>query len=219
MHSRSETEESMTMRIRFAALAFAAVAAGCSQFAQTPTQPDIITAPLFFNAAGGAPENHRTHLNGDEEVFTPVPPSTATPADSRAQGQAIFQISPDGTSVDYQLIASNIENVTQAHIHCAPAGANGPIVMWLYPSPSETVARPPGAGRHDGVLAAGTFTAANVIVRSPGDCPGGVADFEALLNRIREGNAYVNVHTNDGVAPANQGPGDFPGGEIRGQVE
>ena len=32
------------------------------------------------------------------------------------------------------------------------------------------------------------------------------------------GNAYVNVHTNDGVDPPNTGPGDFPGGEIRGQV-
>jgi hypothetical protein len=26
------------------------------------------------------------------------------------------------------------------------------------------------------------------------------------------------VHTNDGVAPPDTGPGDFPGGEIRGQV-
>lgn len=40
-----------------------------------------------------------------------------------------------------------------------------------------------------------------------------------LLDRIREGNAYVNVHTNDGVALAKQGPGDFPGGEIRGQID
>jgi len=29
----------------------------------------------------------------------------------------------------------------------------------------------------------------------------------------------MNVHTDDGVAPANTGPGDFPGGEIRGQVQ
>jgi hypothetical protein len=26
------------------------------------------------------------------------------------------------------------------------------------------------------------------------------------------------VHTNDGVAPPDTGPGDFPGGEIRGQI-
>jgi len=35
---------------------------------------------------------------------------------------------------------------------------------------------------------------------------------------MRDGGAYVNVHTNDGVAPGNTGPGDFPGGEIRGQL-
>jgi hypothetical protein len=28
----------------------------------------------------------------------------------------------------------------------------------------------------------------------------------------------VNVHTNDGIDPTNTGAGDFPGGEIRGQI-
>src|SRR5688500_8113031 len=159
MHSHSETEERMTMRIWVPAVALAAAAAGCSQFGQSPTQPNVISTPLFFNAAGsGGPENHRTHLTGREEVFTPATPGAPTPADSHAQGQAIFHVSPDGTSVDYTLIASNIANVTQAHIHCAPAGSNGPIVMWLYPSPSSTSALPGGGGRHDGVLAEGMFT-------------------------------------------------------------
>jgi hypothetical protein len=219
MHSHSETEESMTMRIRFAAAALVVAAAGCSQLGQTPTQPDIITAPLFVNAASGAPENHRTHLSGDEEVFTPATPGAPTPADSQAQGQAIFQVSPDAASVDYRLIASNIDNVTQAHIHCAPAGTNGPIVMWLYPNPSSTAALPGGAGRHDGLLAEGTFDGSHVRPTANPACPGGVTNLASLLDRIREGNAYVNVHTNDGVAPTNQGPGDFPGGEIRGQIE
>lgn len=35
---------------------------------------------------------------------------------------------------------------------------------------------------------------------------------------MRAGEAYVNVHTNDGVAPDNTGPGDFPGGAVRGQI-
>ena len=39
-----------------------------------------------------------------------------------------------------------------------------------------------------------------------------------LVNQMTAGGTYVNVHTNDGVAPADTGPGDFPGGEIRGQV-
>ena len=40
----------------------------------------------------------------------------------------------------------------------------------------------------------------------------------ALIDAIDAGNIYVNVHTNDFVDPPNTGAGDFPGGEIRGQV-
>ena len=36
---------------------------------------------------------------------------------------------------------------------------------------------------------------------------------------IASGLTYVNVHTNDGVDGPNTGPGDFPGGEIRGQLD
>jgi hypothetical protein len=39
-----------------------------------------------------------------------------------------------------------------------------------------------------------------------------------VLAAMASGATYVNVHTNDGVDPPNTGPGDFPGGEIRGQV-
>jgi hypothetical protein len=59
----------------------------------------------------------------------------------------------------------------------------------------------------NGLVATGTFGPPNVA---------GIT-YDSLLVLIRTGNAYVNVHTNDGVAPANTGPGDFPGGEIRGQ--
>jgi hypothetical protein len=42
--------------------------------------------------------------------------------------------------------------------------------------------------------------------------------FDALLDLMRNGGSYVNVHTSDGAAPIDTGPGDFPGGEIRGQI-
>lgn len=199
----------------------ALVASACSQSPRTPTEPSVYTVPLHVQAAQpeGISKNHRAHLSGDEEVFTPAAPGGPTPADSHAQGQAIFQIATDKLSFDYKLIASNIENITQAHIHCGAAGVNGPIIVWLYPSPTATTALPGGGGRHDGVLAEGTVTAPDVRpVPSSPQCPGGVATFADVLEKIRTGNAYVNVHTNDGVAPANTGPGDFPGGEIRGQI-
>lgn len=63
-----------------------------------------------------------------------------------------------------------------------------------------------------GVLAEGTITSANLVGPLAG------MDFSVLVAAIRAGGVYANVHTNDGVAPANTGPGDFPGGEIRGQL-
>jgi hypothetical protein len=204
---------------RFAVVAVSAIAIGaCSGSPKSPVQPETVTLPLVAQPAReGVPENHRTHLAGDNEVFTGSP----SPADSNAQGQAIIQIAPDGNSFDYKLIASNIVNAVQAHIHCGPVDQNGPIVVWLYPSPTSTAALPGPQPRHDGVLAEGTIVegaAMHVRPTTNPVCPGGVATFDDVLARIREGNAYVNVHTNDGVAPTNTGPGDFPGGEIRGQI-
>ena len=210
----------MIKRTRILTAALAAAVVGCSGSVQTPTQPDMITVPVQFTAAkqDGTPQNHHTHLKGDEEVVAAAP-GAPTPADSHAQGQAMFNVSPDGQSVDYKLIASNIHNVTQAHIHCAPAGTNGPLVIWLYPSPTATSALPGGAGRQNGVLAGGRFDKSHVRPTNNPACPGGVATLADVLNRIRDGNAYVNVHTDNGVPPTNQGPGDFPGGEVRGQIK
>ena len=95
-----------------------------------------------------APHNLGTHLSGAEEV--PV-------RDTNAQGQAIFQVNPEGTAISYKLNVANIENVTQAHIHLAPAGSNGGIVAWLYPAapPSQLI-----PGRSQGTLGEGEITAA-----------------------------------------------------------
>lgn len=146
------------------------------------------------------------HLSADEEV------AVGFTVDSRAQGQALFELSPDSMELHYKLIAANIENAFMAHIHIAPAGTNGPIAVWLFPSTAVGPPGPTDAGRTDGVLAEGTITAANLTGPLAGQ------PLSALVAAIRAGNAYVNVHTNDGVAPTNTGPGDFPGGEIRGQL-
>lgn len=185
--------------------------AACAADQPATTQAEF-TAPLF--AMGGNTHiNMGTHMRGDEEVLT-VPAGAPHPADSRAQGQATFRVNDDGT-VDFKLIASNIDNVIMAHIHCGRAGQNGPVRMWLFP-----VIGPAGApllsggGAQDGVLASGTFNPTGVI------CPAAtLGQNMPLIDAMRAGLTYVNVHTNDGVAPANTGPGDFPGGEVRGQID
>jgi hypothetical protein len=146
--------------------------------------------------------NFSVHLSSDEEV----PPVVGLVIDSQAQGQAIFHLSKDGSALEYKLIASNIDNVIMAHIHLGPAGSNSPIVAFLYGRV------PPGAGRTNGVLAEGTITAANLIGPLAGH------PLSDLVEAMNSGGAYVNVHTDDGVAPANTGPGDYPGGEVRGQL-
>ena len=128
------------------------------------------------------------HLSGGDEV-----PANDLPG----QGQVIFHLSEDGTEMTYKLIVANIENVRAAHIHCGAVGVNGPVVVGLFGTPT--------VGVFNGVLAEGTITDANV---NPLACIGGVKSLDAVLELIRSGNAYVNVHTTQN-----------PGGEIRGQLK
>ncbi|MGH2386361.1 MAG: CHRD domain-containing protein [Candidatus Limnocylindria bacterium] len=155
-----------------------------------------MAAALLASAVFAARPNESLHfvtsLSGAEEV----PPNS-----SLASGVAIFHLSADGMSLSYKLIASNIENVTQAHIHApAPAGANAGVVAWLYPEEGQAPILIPG--RHDGVLATGTITADDLVGSLAGQ------PLSALIAQIQSGNAYVNVHTTQ-----------FPGGEIRGQLD
>lgn len=152
----------------------------------------LVVLLMATTVLAGDNRNYTASLKGRNEV----------PAvDTNAQGQAIFQLSKDGTELSYKLIVANIDNVLQSHIHCGAEGVNGPVVVFLFgPSSGVTV---------NGVLAEGTITAADVIPRpDSAACPGGVANFAELLEKINSGEAYVNVHTTE-----------FPGGEIRGPVQ
>lgn len=159
----------------------------------------LVALLVFTSAALASPsgsKNFVAQLSGADEV----------PArDTLARGNAIFHLSDDGSVLTYKLIAANIDNVVASHIHCGAAGVSGPVGATLFRGTA-------GSGRFDGVLANGTITAPDA-----GNACGWVT-LDDVLAAMLSGNAYVNVHTNDGVAPTNTGPGDFPGGEIRGQI-
>jgi hypothetical protein len=137
--------------------------------------------------------NFITHLTGKEEV---------PPRDTRAQGVAAVHLSKDGTKLHFIVAVVHIRNVVAAHIHNGAAGVNGPVVVTLFTAP-------PNGGPTNGILAHGTVVRGEDLSAEA---------FDALVAAMRAGNTYINVHTNDGVAPPNTGPGDFPGGEIRGQL-
>lgn len=165
----------------------------CSD-APAPTQPTSLTVPVQFSTGmhTGEAHQHGTHLTGDNE--------RPTPNDSKGQGQATFHVSADGTEIRFKLMVANIENVTQAHIHCcAGSEATAGVVVWLYPSapPSRLI-----PGRSQGVLGEGVITQASLVGSLAGQ------PLSVLLDRIASGLAYVNVHTLQ-----------FPPGEIRGQIK
>lgn len=184
-------------RLLTAALATVAVVAVAACSERTPTSPEPLVLPIRATSEAGqalrspnAPAKDHFHAtaSGREEV---------PPNDSRGRGTATFKLSDDGTSLSYRLIVANLENVTQSHIHIAPKGVNGPVVVFLFGFVS-------GGVTQNGPLAEGTITQADLIARPAIGFGGTMAE---LLAAMRSGNAYVNVHT---VA--------LPGGEVRGQV-
>jgi hypothetical protein len=161
---------------------------------------------LFGTGVAAALEsfNFNSPMDGAQEA--PIP--RVTPA----SGNAIYKLNDSGTAISYKLIVEDIENVFMAHIHQGPRGVAGPIVVWLYPSTTPDEPADQGGGPIEGVIARGTITAADLVGPLAGHP---LADLVALL---RNGGAYTNVHTSDGDATLNEGPGDFFGGEIRGQI-
>ena len=148
----------------------------------------LIALVATVGTAAAASPNFRAHLSGSDAGV-----------ETLAQGQAIFQFSKDGSELHYKLIVDNIENVWMAHIHLAnEPGGNGPPVVWLYPD-----APPPApiSGDLNGILAQGTITADDLVGPLSGNT---MID---LIEAIRAGNTYVNVHTQE-----------YPPGEIRGQI-
>ncbi|MDP3432314.1 MAG: CHRD domain-containing protein [Bacteroidota bacterium] len=139
---------------------------------------------------GTVVQNFAAHLTGDQEV---------PPRETLATGQAIFKLSKDGTELSYKLIVANLENLHMAHIHLAPAGTNGGVVVWLYPSGFPPALIP---GKTNGILAQGVITNANLVGALAGQT------LTDLIAHFNNGNAYVNVHTSL-----------YPGGEIRGQIK
>lgn len=128
--------------------------------------------------------NFTAHLNGGQEV-----PAVNT----TAQGQATFKLNAAGTAIEYKVNVAQLENVKFSHLHLAPIGSNGGVVVDL----SGAV-----AGKVNGTLVEGTIKANQLKGALSGQ------PLSVLIAQMEAGNIYVNVHTNS-----------FPGGEIRGQVK
>lgn len=147
------------------------------------------TEPPLIPGRQGCPEEFPTFvatLDGAQEVDPPVI--------TEATGQAIFQLDRDKTELTYEVIISGLtpDQILQAHLHVAPRGFNGPVVLFLADAPPPTP------------VLRGTLNAANLIPQPDV----GVDDFADFVAALEAGDVYVNVHT-----------AAHPAGEIRGQIQ
>lgn len=133
--------------------------------------------------------NFNVVLSGDQEV---------PPVETDALGRIQIHIDRNHTALRFRLdVVDGVDmlGMAGAHLHCAPAGENGPVITFLAGPFS------PGYSGHFRIRA--TLTDDNIT----GDTDCGTT-IDELVDAILAGNVYANVHT-----PVN------PGGEIRGQIE
>lgn len=115
----------------------------------------------------------------------------ALPAPTTATGHAT--LTALGNVLSWQVEVTGINNVNIGHIHFGAAGTGGGVMVNLNPTP-------------------GDYPTTTIIAE------GSAVVDDSVLVHMRAGNAYVNIHTSDPSNAANNTPGDFPGGEIRGQT-
>lgn len=132
--------------------------------------------------------NFRVPLSGDEEV---------PPVETQTTGTALLHVNRQRTEIRYQLDirqADAILAVAGAHLHCAPAGQNGPVFAFL--------AGVISGGLDGRVRIEATLTDNNITDDLCG------TTIEEVVQSMLDGSVYVNVHS-----------AAHPGGEIRGQVD
>jgi hypothetical protein len=155
------------------------------QYTKSSVQEMFIHINEALNAYATV-ERYNAELSGDEEV---------PPVQTDATGSAEFT-APHFDNIGYSLNVSNIDKVTQAHIHSGKQGENGPVLVTLFKT--ET----PSSEPINGNLASGNITNANLEGPMAGKT---ILD---LAQSMELGETYVNVHTEEN-----------PNGEIRGQIQ
>jgi hypothetical protein len=124
--------------------------------------------------------------------------SEVPPVQTDASGYTDLDVErEDGQRVvDYHLYITNIEGVTQGHIHRGTSSENGPVVVSLFNASTPTTPVPGGQ------VAEGHITSADLMGPLQG------MQLDDLIALMQNGTAYVNVHTEQN-----------PEGEIRGTVQ
>jgi CHRD domain len=162
----------------------------------------IASLAMAIAPAAAHDNNVSTHLIGYQE----------TPATINSTGSGDFTatISKDGKSISYTESYQDLSStVLQSHIHFGRPGLTGGIVLFLCTNLTPPLGVPtPQACPAFPATITGTLTEADVIAVPGQGIDSGAAGFAEMIQAIKAGAAYVNVHTTN-----------HPSGEIRGRLD
>ena len=143
---------------------------------------------------GGAVRGQLGYVSGGAVSYAAElrPGNEVPPANSTAFGSAFVTFDPINNTIAWEARANGIANPTLSHIHRAPAGVNGPVIINFATSPAQI------AGGH--THGAGPITQFQSAALQP-------ADLTNLYDPATASGFYVNIHSSA-----------FGGGEVRGQL-
>ncbi len=149
----------------------------------------LVSVGFAVGYGSDKPKSESTSFSATLTGGEVVPPVTTS-----ARGEATFSVSKDGKAIKYKVTVSGIVDVTAAHIHMGKKGENGPPIALI-----KTAAK---KGALTGTLSEGAITEKELMTSLQGK------DLKALIEQIKAGSTYVNVHTKK-----------YPDGEIRGEIK
>jgi len=151
-------------------------------------------------------ENFNATLTGSQQV---------PPVKTKGFGTASFELLKDNKTLHYQISIVDVQNITKMHIHQGKSGENGDVIVNIY-EPTETIVLNQNGTKlsefdSSSVTIDGntqsTFMVSGTINNSDFKGPLSGKNISDLINLMKNGDTYVNVHTNS-----------HPDGEIRGQI-
>ncbi len=165
---------------------------------------------LSASAVHAGDRPHQNRLGATLRSINEVP-AVSSPV---AKGSFKATIDEVNQTITYELSYEGLEAApSQAHIHVGQRSVNGGVSVFLCgnaPSvPPAAVPQPPACPMSPATIT-GVLTPANMIgpgAQGVAATTATVNEFAELVELLRDGVTYANVHTPK-----------FPGGEIRGQI-
>jgi len=160
-----------------------------------------LLAVMVAGIACGSSENETQSFNANPMKQANEPPGLQVKQQPNATGSAAVQVV--GKTLTYSLRGTGLSSApTVAHIHLTPAGtapAQGAVIVTF-------------KVLNTGATASTNSITVDDVVANPPDATaknldGSAMTFDQLVQHIRNGETYVNIHT-----------GSNPGGEIRADL-